>query len=67
MEIFFNRYPYRQRNYQATTEGSLDQHKRAVHGGIKYPCMQCVYQVTYKSHLAEHKRPVHEGVKYPSI
>ena len=37
MEIFFNRYPYGQRDYQATTEGSLDQHKRAVREGIKYP------------------------------
>ena len=50
-----------------TPEGRLDQHKRAVHEGIKYPCMQCVYQATYKSHLAEHRRRVYEGGKYPFI
>ena len=50
--------------YQATSKGSLAQHKRAVHEGVKYSCGQCVHQATSNGDLARHKRAVHEGVKF---
>ena len=48
-------------------KGSLAEHRRAVHEGVKYPCMQCKKQFSWKESLAEHARSVHEGVKYPCI
>ena len=49
--------------YQATSKGSLDWHKRKVHGVMKNPCAQCHHQ-TSKGDLAHHKRAVHEGIKF---
>ena len=57
------KYPCGQCEYQATTKGNLDQHRRSVHEGIKYPCGQCEYQATRKSSLDQHKRSVHEGIE----
>ena len=42
----------------------LDEHKRAVHEGVKYPCLQCGKQFSQRGNLAKHKRAVHEGVKF---
>ena len=50
---------------QLCTKGSLANHKRAMHEGVKNPCRQCGYQATAKRGLAKHKRAGHEGVKYP--
>ena len=54
------KYPCGQCEYQATTKGSLDKHRRSVHEGIKYPCGQCEYQATTKGSLDQHRRSVHE-------
>ena len=43
----------------------LEEHKRAVHEGVKFPCTQCDKRFTHKGNLEEHKRAVHEGVKFP--
>ena len=60
METF---YHYRQCDYQATTEGSLDQHKKAVHEGINCSCKYCSYEATQKVNLARHNKSVHQRVK----
>ena len=59
------KYPCRQCDYQATTQGRLMIHKGAVHEGVKYPCRQCDHQATSNGDLARHTRAVYEGVQYP--
>ena len=54
------KFPCRQCNFQATTKGSLAEHKRAVHEGVKYPCGQCNHRAKSKGDLAQHKTAVHE-------
>ena len=34
--------------YQATEEGSLNKHLKAVHLGRKFKCPECEYQATWK-------------------
>ena len=51
------KYPCWQCDNQATTKGSLAQHKQVVHEGIK----KCGHQSISKGDLAQHKR----AVKYP--
>ena len=53
------KYPCGQCEYQATTNGDLDRHRRSVHEGIKYPFQQCEYQATTKGGLDQHRRSVH--------
>ena len=48
-----------------TQKGNLEEHKRAVHEGVKFPCTQCDKRFNHKGNLEEHKRAVHEGVKFP--
>ena len=50
------KYPCGQCEYQATTKGSLSEHRRAVHEGIKYPCGQCQHQATTKGNPAKQRR-----------
>ena len=59
--------PCGQCEYQAITKGSLFQHKRSIHEGIKYPCAQCEYQATTKSNLKQHRKSVHEEEKHPWV
>ena len=49
---------------QFTRLGSLQQHVKSIHDGIKYPCGQCEYQATEKSALNKHILSQHEGVTY---
>ena len=41
----------------------MDQHKRAVHEGVKYTCRQCDYQANTEGCLTPHKMTIHLGVK----
>ena len=42
-------------DYQATTSGSLTDHKEAKHEGKKYPCDSCDYQATERGSLTKHR------------
>ena len=55
------KYPRGQCDYQATTKGDLDKHRRSVHEGIKYPCGQCEYQATQKGNRDKHKVSIFIG------
>ena len=57
--------PCSQCGHQATTKGSLTQHKRALHERVRYPCSACGKQFSLKGDIFQHKRAVHEGVKFP--
>ena len=46
--------------YQETTSGSLNKHKKAIHGGRKYSCELCVYQATTSSTVRKHTQATHE-------
>ena len=46
-------------------KGSLTQHKKSVHEGVKYPCNLCDYEATEQRSLTRHKQSGHEGVKCP--
>ena len=48
-----------------TRKGSMMEHYRSKHEGIKYPCNQCDYQATTQSNLQTHIQSKHEGIKYP--
>ena len=53
----------KQYDYQTTIKGSLAQHKRAEHEGVKYTCRQCDNQATTEGCLTPHKMTLHLGVK----
>ena len=57
------KYPCGKCEYQATTKGSVDRHRKSVHEGIRYPCRQCEYQAATKGNLERHRRSIHEGVE----
>ena len=44
--------------------GSLHNHKKSAHEGVKYTCDQCDYQFTQKGDLNRHIQYKHEGIKY---
>ena len=44
----------------AATNGSLAEHQRGIHEGVKYPCGQCGKQFSQKGALARHQRTPHE-------
>ena len=44
--------------------GTLKNHIRSVHEGVKYPCYQCDYQAAEQGTLSRHIENKHEGVKY---
>ena len=51
--------------YQATTKGSLDQHRRSVHEEMKYPCGQYEHHAMSEYDIEKHRKWVHEAMKYP--
>ena len=53
-------YPCNHCNYQATTNGNLQEHIEFIHDGICHPG-----KGTTNSSLKEHIQSIQEGVRYP--
>ena len=41
-------------------QGSLSQHKKSVHQGVKYPCTICAHKASSQGNLSKHIKAQHE-------
>ena len=57
------KYPCSLCTYEATAQGSLTQHKKSIHQGVKYPCTICAYKASCTSDLSKHIKSQHKQIE----
>ena len=64
-KMISKKFECKQCDFKTSQRGSLWQHNKSAHEGVKFLCQQCDYKASQKSNLLTHIKSKHEGVKFP--